>query len=116
MSEVLWRTVRVESADEDHEALAQLLWEACNSLVEDEVNKVKVDTRRDAAGNNELPNNVWHKHYSATGGHEIAQETKILRERCSAASPHIWIASISADVTNTRSPGAEPIWRTTGCQ
>ena len=30
---------------------------------------------------------------------EIAQETKrILRERCAAAAPHIWIESISADV------------------
>ena len=101
VSEVLWRTVRVESADEDHEALAQLLWEACNSLVEDEVNKVK-ELIPDA-----MPLVIMNCQIACGTSitrrlevSEIAQETKrILRERCAAASPHIWIASISADVT-----------------
>ncbi len=35
MSDVVWRTIRTESADEDHEALSQLLWEACSSLVDE---------------------------------------------------------------------------------
>ena len=35
VSDVIWRTIRTESADEDHEALSQLLWEACSSLVDD---------------------------------------------------------------------------------
>ena len=32
MSEVTWRTIGIESADEDVEALSERLWESCDSL------------------------------------------------------------------------------------
>jgi len=100
VSDVIWRTIRTESADEDHEALSQLLWEACSSLVDDLVPEgdETITTARPLV----IINCQIACGTSITRRlevNEIAQETKrILRERCAAAAPHIWIESISADV------------------
>ncbi len=100
VSDVIWRTMRTESADEDHEALSQLLWEACSSLVDDLVPEgdETITTARPLV----IINFQIACGTSITRRlevNEIAQETKrILRERCAAAAPHIWIESISADV------------------
>ena len=100
MSDVIWRTIRTESADEDHEALSQLLWEACSSLLDDLV------PEGDETITSASPLVIINCQIACGTSiarrlevNEIAQETKrILRERCAAASPHIWIESISADV------------------
>jgi|TARA_Y100000385_G_scaffold272805_1_gene313998 hypothetical protein len=100
VSDVVWRTIRTESADEDHEALSQLLWEACLSQVDELV------PRGDETTTSVSPLVIINCQIACGTSitrrlevNEIAQETKrILRERCAAASPHIWIESISADV------------------
>ena len=99
ISEVIWRTIHIESADENHEALSQLLWEACQHLLctvvpeSDEVisgNPLVILDCQIACGTSIT---------RRLEVNEIAPETKrILRERCAAASPTIWIQSISADV------------------
>ena len=100
VSDVIWRTIRTESADEDNEALSQLLWEACSSLVDDLV------PEGDETITTVRPLVIINCQIACCTSitrrlevNEIAQETKrILRERCAAAAPHIWIESISADV------------------
>ena len=99
MSEVTWRTIGIESADEDVEALSQRLWESCDSLMdhtpEDDEPDVTtappliiVDCRIACGTSIKRRLKVS----------EIVQDVKrTLRERCAAASPHIWIQSISAD-------------------
>jgi len=100
VSDVIWRTIRTESADEDHEGLSQLLWEACSSLVDDLV------PEGDETITTARPLVIINCHIACGTSitrrlevNEIAQETKrILRERCAAVAPHIWVESISADV------------------
>ena len=99
VSDVIWRTIRTESADEDHEALSQLLWEACSSLVDDLVpeDETITTTRPLVIINCQIACGTSITRRLEVNG--IAQETKrILRERCAAAAPHIWIENISADV------------------
>ena len=100
MSEVIWRTIHIESADEDHEALSQLLWEACQALLGEVV--LEGDETITSASPLVIIDCQIACGTSITRRlevNEIAPETKrILRERCAAASPHIWIQSISADV------------------
>lgn len=99
MSEVIWRTIRIESADEDVEALSQRLWESCESLLghtsEDDETDVAnicpliiVDCRIACGTSIQRRLKV---------GEIVPDVRKTLRERCAAASPHIWIQSISAD-------------------
>ena len=100
VSEVIWRTIHIESADEDHEALSQLLWEACQALLGEVV--LEGDETITSASPLVIIDCQIACGTSITRRlevNEIAPETKrILRERCAAASPHIWIQSISADV------------------
>ena len=99
MSEVIWRTIRIESADEDVEALSQRLWESCESLLghtsEDDETDVAnicpliiVDCRIACGTSIQRRLKV---------GEIVPEVKRTLRERCAAASPHIWIQSISAD-------------------
>ena len=99
LSEVIWRTIRVESADEDVEALSQRLWKSCESLLghtskDDETDVTNVcpliivDCRIACGTSIQRRLKI---------GEIVPEVKRTLRERCAAASPHIWIQSISAD-------------------
>ncbi len=99
ISEVIWRTIRIESADEDIEALSQRLWESCESLL----GHTSDDDETDVA--NVCPLIIVDCRIACgtsiqrrlTVGEIVPDVKRTLRERCAAASPHIWIHSISAD-------------------
>ena len=98
ISEVTWRTIRIESADEDIEALSELLWESCESLMDHIPNG-------EAAAANTYPLVIVDCRIACGTsiqrrlqiGEIVPDVKRILRDRCAAASPHIWIQSISAD-------------------
>jgi hypothetical protein len=99
VSEVIWRTLHIESADEDHEALSQLLWEACQGLLGTVVPEVDETIAASPLVIIDCKIACGTSITRRLEVNEIAPETKrILRERCAAASPHIWIQTISADV------------------
>lgn len=99
VSEVIWRTIHIESADEDYEALSELLWEACQDLLGNVVPEGDEITAAHPLIIIDCQIACGTSITRRLEVNEIAPETKrILRERCAAASPNIWIQSISADV------------------